>query len=219
MKKRTLKIGDYDTATHGWTLTSIDLSAPDQKTNYVEKTGGDGSWDLSTVLTDGLPRYRDRTLTVTLENSQGDREAREKIINEMVNQLDGLEWPIVTPDRPEHYLTGRVHVSVDYSDLAHAAVTITATTAPWLYSAREKIVELEATTSFQTERVRNEGRLAVIPTITVSEYARIRYGDFEVSLETGTHKWSTFLLTPGEHEIQYTGTGHIEIRYREAVLR
>ena len=77
MQKRTARIGGYDTAVYGWTLTGCELRAPEQKTNYVERTGGDGSWDLSTVMTGGVPRYKDRTLTITLENSQGDRADRE----------------------------------------------------------------------------------------------------------------------------------------------
>jgi len=136
MQKRTLKIGDYDTAAHGWTLAACKLSDTDPKLNYVEKTGGDGSWDLSTVMTGGLTRYRNRTFTATLEHSGGTREDREALINELVNNHDGLERQIITPDRPEHYLKGRVKIAVDYSDRAHAAVTITATCEPWLHQIR-----------------------------------------------------------------------------------
>lgn len=228
MEKRSIKIGTYETAAHGWTLTGCVLSAPEQKTSYVEKTGGDGSWDLSTVHSDGIPRYKDRSLTATLELSKGDRASREEIINDMVNQLDGLQWPIVLPDRPQHYLVGRVHIAVEYSDLAHAAVTVTATTEPWFYSERETIVELEAPITISTEAATfhlwNNGRRVVTPVLTVTGVARLTFGEFSTNLTTGTYEWPALQLAPGENVLIYTGsTGGVDetltITYREAVLR
>lgn len=225
MKKRTIKIGNYDTATHGWTLTGYKLSDPEPKTNYVEKTGGDGAWDLSTVMTNGVPRYKNRSLTVTLECSRGTRATREKLVNELVNTLDGLEWQIIPPDRPEHYLVGRIRVAVDYSDLAHAAVTITGICEPWLYSARETVVEHTVRDiSAEIIRLRNDGRRAVIPTIEATPAAGMTLsfnGYFTQVSGSGTFKWTTVLLTPGEHELKVTAVpgDTLRITYREAVLR
>lgn len=225
MKKRTARIGDYDTAVHGWTLTSCALSEPEQKTNYVERTGGDGSWDLSTVLTAGVPRYRNRTLTLTLENSQGDRTAREKIISDMVNQLDGLEWRIVLPDHPDHYLVGRVHVVVTQSSLAYAAITITATCQPWLYKTKESVVELDAPITSSTEaatfHIWNGGRRVVTPVLTVTGTAHLSFKEHRESFQSGAWTWPALQLAPGQNELVYTGStgGTLTVTYREAVLR
>lgn len=229
MLKRTVLIGEYNTAAHGWTLTAgWKLSDPEQKTNYIEKSGGDGTWDLSTALTDGLPRYRDRSLTATLECSEGTREDRERLIAEMVNRLDGLEWRIVLPDHPEHYLTGRVHVAVNYNDPAHAAVTITATCAPWLYKKEETILTLEThSAAEQTATITNSGRLAVVPELIVEGSLILEYGTAWIDLSDGTYEWPMLLLTPGDHVVKYsattgadgTGSGKVVIKYREAVLR
>ena len=224
MQKRTARIGGYDTAVYGWTLTGCELSAPEQKTNYVERTGGDGSWDLSTVMTGGVPRYKDRTLTITLENSQGDRADREQIISAMVNKLDGLEWPIVLPDRPDHYLIGRVHVAVNYSDLAHAMVTVTATCQPWFYNSRPHIVELDAPITISTDAatftIWNDGRKVVIPVLTVNGTAHLGFKDARESFTTGTYTWPELQLAPGQNELVYTGSegGTLALSYREAVL-
>ena len=228
MKKRTVLLGDYDTALHGWTLCPWKLSDPEQKTNYVEKTGGDGSWDLSTVMTDGVPRYKNRVLTLTLENSQGTREDREEIINEMVNLLDGYKWNIVLPDRPEHYLVGRLHIAVDYSDLAHAAVTITGEVEPWFYKERETIVELTAPITSSTETTNfslwNRGRKVVSPLLTVKGTAYLTFGGVRTTLTTGTYEWPALQLVPGENILNYTGSyagvgETLTLTYREAVLR
>ena len=223
MQKRTVRIGDYITAEYGWTLTKWELSAPEQKTTYVEKTGGDGSWDLSTVLTGGLPRYKDRKLTATFECSEGTREDREELINSMVNQLDGLEWKIVPPDRPEHYLVGRVHVAVNQNSLSWAMVTVTATVSPWLYSEKTTINELSTNSSAtQSVELVNKGRLAVVPVLTATAGSKIvlQFGDISSTLTGGgTYEWAGMLLTPGKHILRYSGSGTFRISYREAVLR
>lgn len=226
MIKRTARIGDYDTAVYGWTLAGCVLSPPEQKTNYVERTGGDGSWDLSTVLTGGIPRYKDRSLTLTLENSEGRRADREKIISAMVNQLDGLVWQIVIPDHPDYYLVGRVHVAVNYSDLAHAKVTVTATCQPWLYKARETVRELDAPITASTDAatflILNEGRRVVTPVLTVNGTAHLGFKEYRQSFTTGTYEWPALQLAPGQNELTYTGsyngTDTLTLTYREAVL-
>ncbi|MBE6976217.1 MAG: hypothetical protein E7439_03345 [Ruminococcaceae bacterium] len=231
MKKRTTVLGSYDTAAYGWTLTSWVLSDPEMKTNYVERAGGDGAWDLSTVMTDGIPKYKDRNLTVTLECSKGTRADREQLVRDMVNLLDGLEWEIIPPDRLEYYLVGRLHVAVRQNDHAYAAVTVTGVCRPWLYRKRPTKYYLDlAQRPKPVLTVRNGGRLAVVPTVTVTgANADICLGlgdpqeanDYvEVSgLPPGTYKLPDMLLRPGTHEFYVTGSGELTISFREAVLR
>lgn len=218
MQKRTIIFGSYNTAEHGWTLGAWSLSNAEQKTNYVDKPGGDGSWDLSTANTNGIPRYKSRILTVPLECSKGTREDREQLINEMVNELDGLEWQTVLPDRPDHYLLGRLHVGVDYSDLAHCKVTVTGTVEPWLYSARESVVEL-AVNGEGEARFYNRGRKAVVPMLTVSGDITLSTEDSSIQLTDGVYKWPALLVMPGVTVVKCTGYGKLTATYREAVLR
>lgn len=219
--KRGLKLGDYNTAVHGWTLSALALGAAPQKTNFVEKTGGDGSWDLSTALTDGLMRYGNRQLDATLECSEGDRLYREAKISDLINSLDGVTVDIELPDDPDHYLTGLLSISRSYSDLAHCAVTISATCQPWKYSYTEKEVRLTAETAQKTAKIVNGGRRALVPTITVSGSGAsvlLAYGSKSLGSSAATFKWADLLLTPGIHELTYSGSGSILITYREAVL-
>lgn len=220
MLKRKIIIGDYDTAANGWTLTGWKLGSAEQKTNYVDRPSGDGSWDLSTALTDGIMRYRDRELTATLECSEGTRQEREAVIRHMINQLDGLRWQIRLPDDDFHHVTGRVRVVREYNDLAHAAVTVTAVCEPWKYSNTETVVALAATSSKQTTRLINNGRRAVVPTLTVTSSGSVllEYGTASMALSAGTYQWPELLLTPGNHAVTYSGSGTVTISYREAVL-
>lgn len=219
LTKRSVKLGEYNTAAKGWTLNACKLSDPEQKTNYVEKTMGDGSWDLSTVMTDGLPRYKDRTLTVKLECSEGNRDARTNLLSEIVNKLDGFECQIVLPDKLDYYLVGRLRVVVDYHDLAHTGVTVTAVCRPWYFKAAETVLNLNATSTERDAVIVNGGRLAMVPTLEAVGSVLLKYGTNSINLTDSTNKWTTLLLTPGSHAVKFSGNGTLKIKYREAVLQ
>ena len=219
MRKRTVIFGDYDTAQHGWTLTAYSLAAAEQKLDYVEKVGADGSWDMSTVLTDGIPRYKDRPFSATFECSEGTRNDRSALISEMVNLLDGFVWPIIPPDHPDHYLIGRLQVTEDLNSLAYAQVTVSAVCEPWLYFSQMKHISLIATEELQSVQLPNAGRLAVVPELIVVGNVDLLFGNATFSLITGSHEWPDLLLMPGTNLLQYRGDGSVMLSYREAVLR
>lgn len=221
MQKRSMTFGNYVTAACGWTLASWSFQTAKQKTYFVDKTGGNGAWDLSTALTDGQPIYYDRTLTVCLESSEGTRFSRKAEIRRMVAELDGQWLTIVLPDDPDYYIMGRVSVQVDYNDLVHAAATITAICDPWLYKQSETIYYLTASTDKQTAEIINGGRLAVVPVLTVSGSGAsvlLEYDGSSQSMSAGTYQWPELFLTTGSHVLTYSGSGTLTITYREAVL-
>lgn len=221
MLKRKIVFGEYDTAAYGWTLTGWVLSEPEEKTNFIDKPGGDGSWDMSTALTEGIPKYRDRTLTVTLECSEGDRLSREEKIKHMVNLLDGMREDIELPDDPFHYINGKLHVARNYNDLAHAAVTVTAVCKPWKFSRAETVVTLQAEAVADVVSLVNNGRRAIVPVIEItgdSAEVLLGYNGATLSVPAGTYTWPDLLLTPGTHSLVFHGAGTIKLTYREAVL-
>ena len=219
MEKRGITLGSYDTAARGWTLTGWALSAAQRKENLVDKPGGHGFWDLSTVLTDGEPVYEARTLTATLECSEGDRLSREAEIDTMVNWLDGWTMDIVLPDRPLQYITGAVHVERVYNDLAHASVALTATCSPWRYKSVETVVNLVAAAEAQNAEIVNTGRLSVVPTLEIAGgTVGLIFGASSWSLAPGSYQLPDLRLTQGAHRLTYSGSGTIKITFREAVL-
>ena len=219
MASRKVIFGTYDTAQTGaWTLAGLELTSPDFQTNLVQIPGRDGPLDLSTVLTDGEPVYNSRKLTVVLENSDGTRAARETRIRDIIAQLDGYQKQIWLPDDADHYLQGRIHVVRNYNDMAHAAVTVTATCDPWLYSNTERSYSLTASSSAKTTTLVNSGRKAVVPVIVTSGSVSLTYGSNTWSLSAGTYQLPDFVLVAGSHSLRYSGSGTIKITYREAVL-
>jgi hypothetical protein len=221
LNRRRIIIGEYDTAENGWTLSSWNFSPAQHKQHLVERPAGDGEWDLSTVLSDGIPRYQTRTLTAKLERSDGDRDTRELEIKDMINALDGLRWNIYLPDDVDQYIVGRVSVAREYSDPVHAAVTVTAVCEPWKYNQYDTVQEITATAAARVHHVYNGGRRAVVPVLEVegvSASVLLVYGTASRTLSTGKYQVPDLLLTPGAHEITVSGSGLLRITYREAVL-
>lgn len=224
MIKRTIQLGDYDTAAHGlWTLGPWSFPEPPVVENLVDVPGRyKGPLDLSTALTDGVPTYGARPLSITLESSEGDRLAREDRISTMVNMLHGQRVDFVLPDRPLHYGTGRLSIETLYNDMAHASVRVTGVCEPWLYAKDETVVQLQAAAAAQTVRVRNAGAMPVLPLLTItgtSASFMLQYGVNNWTLGPGVYELPAMLLTPGDHMLTYSGSGVAEIRYREAVLK
>lgn len=219
---RKMTFGSYDTQLHGpWTLAQLELTPAQHRQLFVEVPGRDGELDLSTVLTDGSPRYGNRVLTAILERSDGSRETREAAITDMINQLDGWRMDIELPDDPAHYMTGRVSVARNYNDLAHAAVTVTATVDPWKYSKHETVHRVTATTEEKAFRLTNGGRRAVVPTIEITgseANVLLKYEATSWALNAGTHQIPDLVIPPGGIEIRFSGSGVVSFTYREASL-
>lgn len=219
MQKRKIILGGYDSAEDGfWTLCSWKLSDPVHDQNFVKIPGSSVTLDLSTALTDDEPTYQARTLTATFESSEGDRLARKARIDAMINQLDGFRMEIVLPDDPDRYLNGRVSVREKYNDLAHASVSIEATCDPWKYSDTEIIVALTATSTKQTKTLTNAGRKSVVPAIEVTGSVNLIFEEQTWALSAGSYALPGIYLTPGSHQLTYSGSGTITLSYREAIL-
>lgn len=222
MTHRKIVFGSYDTELNGpWTLSALTLTAAQAREQYTEVPGRDGDLDLSTALTDGVPKYGSRTLTATLERSDGTRLEREAAIDTMVNWLDGWRMDIRLPDDDLHYITGRVHVEKNYNDLAHAMVTVTAVCDPWKYNNYDTVLTLTAGAETAQARLTNSGRRTALPTITITgEDANVllTYGSYSWALGAGVYQLPDLTVPQGGATISYSGTGTLRINYREAVL-
>lgn len=220
MEKRKIIFGNYDTAAEGpWTLSALSCPEPEQQTNLVEVPGRDGALDLSTVLTNGVPRYNSRTLTATLECSEGTRADRLQLVSDIINRLDGRRLRIILPDDPGRYLEGRVNVRTNYNDNAHAAVTVTAVCDPWRYNLVESVVKVEGTAAGALTVLANGGRRAVTPSVVITGEVVLTDGSHEWTLTPGTYTLVDLVLTAGSRvPITCTGSGTASFTYREAVL-
>lgn len=220
---RKMIFGDYDTHLDGpWILQAgWALSPPQHRTQFVEVPGRDGDLDLSTALTDGVPRYGSRTLTATFERSDGTRLQREAAINEMVNQLDGWCLNIQLPDDEMHYITGRVSVAKNFNDMAHASVTLTAVCDPWRYAVYETVVTANASAAGTQILLTNVGRRSVVPKVEVEgtgASVNLVFGSASWELTSGAYELPDLIVPRGGVKLICKGNGSIRFTYREAVL-
>ena len=221
LTKRTIQLGDYNTSSHGWTLSAWALSEPTPVTKLQDVPGRiKGPLDMSTILTGGQPVYESRSLSVTLETSEGDRLEREARISDIINRLHGRRVQVIIPDRPNYYAVGTLTVARKYNDPAHGSVEVAGTCEPWLYAMTETVVPLQATEAVQTTTLLNQGVMPVVPVLQVEGGSvTLAYNGVSLVMDAGTYKWPDLYLTSGEHVVAYTGAGTLIITYREAVLR
>jgi hypothetical protein len=111
---------------------------------------------------------------------------------------------------------------VDYNDLAHASVSISATCDPWLYSSQERSYTLAAAVAEQVAVLTNDGRRALVPQVIITgaeASVRLVYGSISYALGPGTFTLPDLYLRHGDTLLTYSGTGTAVITYREAVLQ
>ena len=217
----------YDTAYTGpWTLARCELSTPAVQTNLVQVPGRDGLIDLMPGLTDGVPRYKQRELTIRLECSESDRAYRIGLIDDIVNLLDGYTFRFVLPDDPTRAIRGKASVAVDYNDINHCSVTVSAVCDPWRIALDPVLIDLEAESTAKTIVLRNNGRRRAVPILACYDVApampdiTVTSGSFTAHLtDYASHQYNALQLDYREERVlSYSGSGHLTFSWREAIL-
>ena len=218
MQKRKIIFDTYDTAADGlWTLASCVLGDAEPQEILLEIPGRlDGPLDASEALT-GDVEYGPRPLEVMLESSEGTRAERQARISAMVNRLHGRRVPIRLPDDAEHYLIGRLKVTPQYNDLAHAAIQVTATCEPWRYANEETEVVVNANGTTQEVILENDRR-RTYPSATVTGEVVLAYNGKSMTFGEGTRLLTDLPLGQGDHLVKVSGKGSVTFTYRKAVL-
>lgn len=108
------------------------VSSPKVKTNLVDIPGGNGSIDMSEVLT-GHPVYETRMLSATFVVINA-RDRWTEVITQLLNDLHGKRMQIRLDDDPLYYWTGRVSVSEMKTEKKTAYITIEAIVDPYKHS-------------------------------------------------------------------------------------
>lgn len=220
-EKRGFILGDYDTAAEGWTLCEWTFPSPPPVTSFVTVPGRSaGPLDMTENLT-GDPRYDSRPLTARFECSDGTRLERKAIISDMVNRLNGYRREIMFPDDRTRYAVGRLTVTENYNDPAHASVTVTATCEPWLYNREQTVREVTLLESSGAIVLSNSGRKVVSPEVTVIGYdasVLLACNGTSWELSEGTYTLPGLTLPANSNTLMTcTGTGTVTLTYREAI--
>lgn len=197
----------------GLELVECYVSAPRRKTHPIEIPGGDGYIDVMKGI--GRPVYDMRALTALFKvGSRNTSDAVQRLLNE----LEGREVPIVTPDNPNYYWVGDIHVQ-GAGIRSGSAVTISATVFPWRYARQEVVHNIPASAADVTYTWYNSGARPAVPELTISgDAVKITVGERVIELPAGSYDLSE-LEIPGEGSLAVKISGGAMIaRYREAIL-
>ena len=79
-------------------LSEMTVTPPEIKTSYVDIEGADGTLDLTSVLTDGEPRYKNRTGHFKLILTEGTYDERKAELEDFCKKVVKDRVTVVTPE-------------------------------------------------------------------------------------------------------------------------
>ena len=201
----------------GLYLTNLQVGEPAVKSNYINLPARDGQLDLSGVLSD-TPLYDMRTISYTFvwRSNVDDFESE---VSAIVNALHGQTMDVIHGSSPYFY-RGKLSVSSPSITNDKAQIQISLNAEP--YALKREKNETTITLS-ETERettIINAGGKKVVPEFTLSESgtAIVKFGNVEVSMDAGTHRFANVIFAHGENTITVSGSGTLTVAFREGTL-
>lgn len=211
----TVYFGEQSSADWGLKLYDFQISQPEPQTAYVDVPFRDGQLDFSTALTDGIVRYKNRTLTMGFD-ILGNWSQWLTAISQINNALLGQRVRIRTQMDEEYYYLGRCSVSSAKESLAIGSITVTATCDPYKYKLTPTVKEFDVSGSLSVS-LQND-RMPTVPTVTTDGEITIQFGESTIVFPAGTRRAPALLLLEGNNPMILTGTGHIKFEYQEGSL-
>ena len=197
----------------GTRLSTMSITLPLPKTNYVDVPGRDGPLDLTEVF--GQVNYYNRDFTIELTKLDIARQW-ESLITEISNYVHGKKLKITFDKDSDYYYYARCTVDRLSTSAMLGIITIYCTADPYRYKQEQTVVE-ETIDTTGTITLTND-RMPSIPTITVDAEMTLTWGDYEVTLSAGEHKLLDLVLEEGDNTISVSGTGTITFTYQEGAL-
>lgn len=210
-------------------LTRPLFNPPPVKTNYVEIPGGDGSLDLSTVLT-GRPVYGDRTGSWSFYVENGFMPWFA-VYSDIMVYLHGERLRAVLEDDPDYYYEGRFSVNSWKSDKERSTITIDYTVGPykmafddignkWLwdpFNFTKDVIRyyknLVVTGSLKVDVIGD--MIEVVPTIITSASGMtVTFEGKKHTLKKGNNVIPEIVIRRGTNVFTFTGNGTVTIDVR-----
>lgn len=213
----SLWFGEHNTW-QNWHLftTKLEIDPPEVKTNYIELGGANGTVDLTEALSE-RPVYKDRKIVATFWTRRGDRQERERLLQQVTEAIHGRRMKIRVPDYPGGYFMGRITVKGIVRKNAYTEFSVEAVCDPWRYD-NEETVRTYTVNGAQEVALYNYGAATLCPDIAVTGTVTFTCNGVTTTASDGTYKIATFKLFEGENIIGLSGSGTLTLRYRRATL-
>ncbi len=203
-------------------LSSKKIKAPEPKTETVDIPGGDGVLDFTEFF--GDVHYNNRKLSFDFSYI-GARSTFMDKFSEVQSALHGRKLKVTLDGDPGYYYVGRCTVDEWKTDKSIGKITVDVDCEPYKYKQGATTVALTAATAEKTVTLTNFGRKTVVPVVVVAAPSgadaasvTLQFDGTSVTLSAGTYTLDNLVLTQGAHELKYSGSGTITIKYQEATL-
>lgn len=212
---RTVKFGNKDSYTDfGLILMPKTRPKPSPKYEYVSIPARNGDIDLTEAFGDVF--YEN--LSYPLEFSVIDPiNTWDDKLRTITNYLHGRKMKVVFSDDPNYYYLGRITVNELSSDRNIGLLSLDCNFEPYKYKNEVTIKEYEV--SEGNTYIFPNGRMKVVPTLTLSSAMTISFNGVSHSLNAGTYKALDIEFVEGDNEISITtGSGTLKAEYQEGDL-
>ena len=195
----------------------VEVEPAEPKLNLVEVPGADGAVDL-TEQPAGRVTYKTRKITWTFALYPGENwDTKHRQVS---NALNGRRCNITLDTDPDYYYQGRLTVKKHTLTGLLRQIVVEAVCQPYKLRQLPTSVTQTLTAAYKTMLLLND-RKHVIPTITLTAPATIRWNGQTFSLNTGEHKVLAIELQEGENLLEVLapgGSGRCTITYQEGAL-
>ena len=200
----------------GLVLNSKDISLPEPKTYIIDVPCADGSLDLSTALTGGDIKYKNRTIKLDFTVLKPWNQL-EILRSTIANHLHGKVMKVIFDADFDSYYTGRCRITSFNSSSVPATLTIEIDAEPYKYNVEETVI-FETVSGEKTIYI-DEQLMKVVPTITVSNDMTLTYKTKLHQLYVGANIIPDIMLYSAEHnELTFNGNGDVTITFRGGEL-
>lgn len=211
----TVSFGNINSYTDwGLSLRPKKRPKPEPKYNYVSVPCRNGDLDLTEAMGDVFFENLSYSLEFNVPDALHTWEEKLRIIT---NYLHGRKMKVVFSEDPNYYYLGRITVNELGSDKNLGILSLDCNFEPYKY--KKDITVVEHVVSAGNSYTFLNGRMKVVPALTLSADMTIQFKDTTYSLQAGTQKALGIQFEEGENIITVTtGSGTIKAEYQEGDL-
>ena len=195
-------------------LTKADIPLPSVKTSSVDIKGANGILDLSEVLT-GDVCYGNRDIKLTFAMME-DRDYYSTM-TDIANYLHGKKVTLKLTNDDEYFYSGRAVISMCEYSYGKSSLVIKMSADPFKYSVTESNAFVNLNNETKSLVLPNK-RMRVSPTLVVTGSVTMTFEGKTYTLQAGKQQLLNFVLSEGNNNVSFSGTGSVKITYRQGAL-
>lgn len=198
-------------------LKSKEIPLPEAKTYLVDVPCADGQLDLSTALTGGKIKYKNRQIKMIF-TSMASWNQLEQIKSIIANYLHGKVMKVIFDSDNEFFYEGRCSIVSFKTDVYPAELEVDVDAEPYKYKL-DKTKKSFHVSGSKTLTIENQ-KMDTIPVINVSADMTLTYKSRQYSLTAGDNVIVDIVLSnkSSDNTLVFNGTGDVVISYQEGEL-